>query len=115
MYELPTLPAGGEANCLTAAKLPISVGNADRFSLTVRCTYPEGDALSGVEVALRCGDREEMLDTVDTFAFRGVAEAGKTVQCSFRGEICARFADVIVRNPNGAPLTDVSVAITLKG
>lgn len=116
VYEIPTLAAGAEASCLTCGKLPLSIGNAERFSLTVRCTYPEGAGIPrGITVALRCGDREEELDTVDSYCFSGVAAEGKTVQCRFCGELCARFADVIVRNSNGFPLTDVSVSITLKG
>lgn len=95
-------------------KLPLSVATADRFALTVKCTYAE-DATAPVVVHLTTGATPKTFDTEDLYTFTMPLAPGKTVQKTFTGDVCAAFMKLVAENTDKkAAAADVALSIVLK-
>ena len=112
VYSLAELAAGESA--VGYGKLPLSVENAKKFSLTVKCTYAE-DAKAPLTLHLLSGLAEKAFDTEDTYTFEMPVAAGKTVQKTFSGNVCTKFLQVVSENADKkCGVKDVEISITLK-
>ncbi len=114
VFSLASLAGDGQEVSDTA-KLPLSVENADRYSLTVSATYPEERA-GNVTVLLYGSHDGKTFDTEPLAVCLLPGRAGERVQKTFTGELCTRFLRVAVKGYAGAStVTDVQASITLKG
>ncbi len=95
-------------------KLPLSVENASRFAITVKCTYSES-ASSPLKLHLLSASSEKSFDTEDLYTFTLPLKRNSTIQKTFSGELCTRFLKVLTENTDThTEVYDIELSITLK-
>lgn len=95
-------------------KLPLTVAEANQFSLTVSCEFGE-KAASPLVISAYTGTNEKDLDTEPYQSFTVPVSPGKKIQKTFTCPICARFVRFVAENTdNTSPVQNISLSITLK-
>lgn len=96
------------------SKLPLSVGEAKEFSLSLCCTYGE-NAISPAKIHVYTSNDGLNFDTAPYYTFTANVTPGEKIRQSFRGALCEKFIRIAIENGDDTEeITDVSLFITLK-
>lgn len=112
VYTIDTLEAGETK--YDTSKLPLSVAEAKKFSLSVSAKFEKGAILPlKLHIYTSCDGR--IFDTVPYQTFITQVANDEKLRQTFSGDICANFIRIVAENPSNAkPIKDISIEITLK-